>query len=235
MSPDLLDDLLDRSAPATRAAVDDAMRVMVADAASQARPLRPRRRRTRLAVGGGLAVLLASGAGVAAATDGFGIWSITDPVGAVSFTMANGLACELRFSEYKVGDYLAEQHGDPAFLADVNRTLEEWYASTDVVREAEALLPAQREHLAAMTEDAQDDPGADMSALTAEEQSAEIEHRAWSREWLAWDLAVSELETRALTVAGFSVDDDRFVGSERSGQIQCLDQDGKPYVPGAGS
>jgi hypothetical protein len=52
---------------------------------------------------------------------------------------------------------------------------------------------------------------------------------------MAWNVAVSEVETRALTDAGYSVDDERFIGSERSGQIQCFDENHQPYVPGAGS
>lgn len=226
MTPDPLNDVLDRSAPRTASASKLEIDAMIADARGE---VRPRRRVPRVALGVGLAALLAGGAGVAVATDGFD-WApwAQDPVGAVSFTMANGFDCELRFSEYTAGV-------DSAFVADVNSALEEWYRSTDVVGEATALLPAQRERFAAMEAAQGDDPGSDMSQLSPEDRAQEIEHRAWFREWLAWDMAIAELETEALRDAGILVPDDRFVGSERSGQIQCFDENHELYVPGAGS
>lgn len=226
MTPDPLDDLLDHSSPRTAPAPKVEIDAMIADAHG----VGPSPRRIpRVALGVGLAALLVGGAGVAVATDGFewAPWA-QDPVGAVSFAMANGFDCELRFSEYTAGV-------DSRFLADVNRTLREWYESTDIVGQASALLPAQRERFAAMEAAQGEDPGADMWQLSSEERADEIEHRAWFREWLAWDLAVSELETEALRDAGISVPDDRFVGSERSGQIQCFDENHELYVPGAGS
>ena len=226
MNPDPLDDLLASSSPRTAVASPLEMDAMIADARGEV-PVRSRV--PRVALGLGLSVLLVGGAGVAVATDGFD-WApwAQDPVGAVSFTMANGFDCELRFSEYTAGS-------DAAFLADVNRVLRDWYRSTDVVSEAQGLLPAQREQVVAMEAAQADDPGADMSALTPEQRVDEIEHRAWVREWLAWDLAVSDLETDALRDGGFAPDDERFAGSERNGQIQCFDEGHEPYVPGAGS
>ncbi|BDV30855.1 hypothetical protein [Microbacterium terricola] len=226
MTPDLLDDLLDRSAPATRAPRDAELATMIAEARAE-RP-RPRRRRIAL-VSGVLAVVLVSGAGVAAATDGFswGPWA-QHPVGAVPFTMPNGFACELRFSPYSGGS-------DAAFVAEVNRTLEDWYRSTDVVAAATPLLPAMREHLADLAAESAADPGADMSVLTPAERADEIEHRAWAAEWMAWEWVVGDLETQALRHAGYRIPDDRLAGTERVGGIQCLDLDGQPYVPGAGS
>ena len=226
MNPDPLDDLLASSSPRTAVASPLEMDAMIADARGEV-PVRSRV--PRVALGLGLSVLLVGGAGVAVATDGFD-WApwAQDPVGAVSFTMANGFDCELRFSEYTAGS-------DAAFLADVNRVLRDWYRSTDVVSEAQGLLPAERQQVAAMEAAQADDPGADMSALTPEQRVDEIEHRAWVREWLAWDLAVSDLETDALRDGGFAPDDERFAGSERNGQIQCFDEDHEPYVPGAGS
>lgn len=224
---DPLDDRLDRSTPATRAATDGDLSAMIADARAEVAP--PRRARPIAVASGALALLLVSGAGVAAATDGFA-WVpwVQQPVGAVSFTMANGFACELRFSEYSGGT-------DAGFTAEVNRALEDWYRSGDIVREAERLLPAKRAELAAMEASAPEDPGADMSALSADQRAEEIEHRAWAREWLAWDLAVSDLEVGALTSAGFSLPDDRLVDSERVSQIRCTDEQGDLYAPGAGS
>ena len=71
MTPHLLDELLDRSAPSTRDSDPSAVRAMISAASREARP--PGRRRVAVA-SGVLAVLLVGGAGVAVATDGF-TWS----------------------------------------------------------------------------------------------------------------------------------------------------------------
>lgn len=221
MSPDSLDDLLDNSGPRTVAAATAELDAMIADAR---REVPVRRRVPRVAIGVGLAALLVGGASVAVATDGFD-WApwAQDPVGAVGFTMATGFDCELRFSEYTAGS-------DAAFLSDVNRTLRDWYRTTDVVTAARQILPdvISEYELEAMYADAGEPP---IASLPVDE----AQHRQWAQEWLAWDLAVSELETEALRNAGFPIPDERFVGSERSGQIQCFDEDHEPYVPGVGS
>lgn len=226
MTPDLLDDLLDRSAPATRAPRDADLAAMIAEAHGNAP--RPRRRRIVI-VSSVLAAVILGGAGVATAADRFAWWPwALDPVGAVSFTMPNGFDCEMRFSEYRDG-------ADPLFLADVNRTLEEWYRSTDVVALAEARLPQKREEYAAMqSAEEKAELDAQLAELTPAERDEAVAHNAWAAEWTAWDLVVSDLETEALRDAGFAVPDERFVGSERIGGIQCLDLDGRPYVPGGG-
>ncbi|MEZ3161259.1 hypothetical protein AB1K54_12065 [Microbacterium sp. BWT-B31] len=228
MTPDLLDDLLDRSAPTTSAVRDDDLRAMMRAARREGRM--PRRRRIAV-MSGALALVLAGGAGVATATDGFGAWGIQDPVGAVPFTMANGFDCELRYSGFRAG---ADFAGDPGLLAETNRVLEDWYRSTDVAAEAQKLLPEQRDKATQSLAAAMDgDPGADMSSLSPQERAEEVAHRAWSVEWFAWDLVVAELEDRALRDAGISQGGGRFAGAERSSQIQCFDESGKPYVPGA--
>ena len=221
MTRDLLDDLLDRSAPATRAMADGDVATMIRRARSEGTPRR--RRLPRVALGVGLAAILVGGAGVAVATDGFS-WApwAQDPVGAVSFTMSNGFDCELRFSEYRAGD-------DPAFLGEANRILKDWFRSTDVVTAAAASLPT--EFAGKDLEEVQLEPGETLESLPA----GEAEHRLWVQQWLAWDLAVGQLESEELQRHGIAPDDDRFAGSERSGQIQCFDESGQPYVPGAGS
>ena len=228
MTRDPLDDLLDRSAPTGRAVADREFEAMIAEARREVP--RPWRRTRHLAItASALAAVLVGGVGVAAATDGFS-WApwAQDPVGAVSFTMANGFSCELRFSEYTKG-------ADAAFVADVNHALANWHRSTDVVAVAEDLLPAKLQELADMEAESPLDPEADMSQLSPADREDEIAHRAWALEWLAWDLVVSDLESKALEAAGIALPDERFVGSERSGQIQCLDESGDLYVPGAGS
>ncbi|MFE5408671.1 hypothetical protein [Microbacterium sp. NPDC056569] len=226
MTPDLLDDLLDRSAPVTRAADPAGLRAMIGAASREER--RPRRRRIGFAAGA-LAVLLAGGAGVATATDGFGAWSIQEPVGAVSFTMSNGFDCELRFSDYSNGP-------DPVFLSAVNRTLEDWYRTTDVVGEAQSLVPQkQKEYVALRSPDDQSERERQLAELSPEERAEAIAHNEFGDEWIAWTLVVADLETQALRDAGFAVPDPRFVGSEASSQIQCFDEDGELYGFGAGS
>lgn len=223
MTPDSLDDLLDRSAPATRAPRDADIAAMISAARDQA----PRGRRRRIAIASGvIAAVLLGGTGVATAADRFSWWPwAQDPVGAVSFTMPNGFDCEMRFSEYRNGT-------DPFFLADVNRALEEWYRATDVVALAEARLPQKREEYAAMeSAEQRAELDAQLAELTPAERDEAIAHNAWGAEWVAWDLVVSDLETDALRDAGFTVPDDRLVGSERIGGIRCLDLDGQPYLP----
>ncbi|MDQ7877557.1 hypothetical protein Q9R08_06165 [Microbacterium sp. QXD-8] len=227
MTRDAFDDLLDRSAPATREPLDADLAAMIAEARTEV----PRPRRHRIAIASGvLAIALVGGAGVAVATDGFS-WApwAQDPVGAVSFSMSNGFDCELRFSRYTAGS-------DPAFLADVNRTLEDWYRATDVVGRAQARIPQQQEDLAAMrTAEEKAELDAQLAELSPQERAEAIAHNAWADEWIAWELVVSDLETAALREAGFAVPDERFVGSERGSQIQCFDEDGEPYGMGAGS
>jgi len=187
-----------------------------------------RRRRVGIAAGA-LAVLLVGGAGTAYATGGF-TWApwAQHPVGAVPFTMSNGFECELRFSGYTDGT-------DPGFLDEVNHTLEEWYASTDVVAAAERLVPAKRIEVEKLRAEEPVDPEADITVLSPEEQAKELVHREWVNERLVWDLAISDLEAQALRDAGIAVLDPRFEGSSRQGQIQCYDENHELYVPGDGS
>lgn len=230
MTPDLIDELLDGSAPATRTPRDEDVTAMIAAARAEAPAQRPIRRRRRLALtAGALAAVLVGGAGVAAATDGF-TWApwAQDPVGAVQFTMSNGFDCELRFTRYSGGS-------DPIFIADVNRTLEEWYEATDVVASARELVPAKQAYWNDLKGDAdRAELERQLDELTPEDRAAAIAHNEWADEWTAWELAVSDLETDALRDAGFAVPDDRFVGTERISGIQCLDVDGEIYAPGAG-
>lgn len=226
MTPDPLDDLLESSAPPARSARDSDLRAMIVEARTQATP--PRRRRVAVA-SGVLAAVLVGGAGVAAATDGF-TWApwARDPVGAVPFSMSNGFDCELRFSTYSGGS-------DPGFIAEVNSTLEEWYRATDVVASARALVPAKQAYWNDLTsEEDREEQQRQLAELSPQDRAVAIAHNAWVDEWIAWELAVGDLETEALRDAGFAIPDDRFVGAERVSGIQCLDLDGQPYVPGAG-
>lgn len=220
MTDDTLNRLLDRSAPVVHPAAVSDIETMIAEAQTQARP-RPRAK--VLIVGGAAAALLITGVGTAAATDGFS-WApwAQDPLGAIPFTMANGFDCELRFSEYTGG-------ADPAFVGGVNAVLRDWYRSTDVIGEVEALVPEARTNSDLIAPELQ--PSETVESLPP----GEAEHRAWLREWLAWDLAVAEAELAELERHGIQPGDPRMAGSERNGQIQCLDEEHQPYVPGADS
>lgn len=144
------------------------------------------------------------------------------PVGAVPFTMDNGFDCEIRFSEITGG-------ADPVYVGQVNAALRDWYATADVLDAVEDLVPeartavAEQEPLLAPGETVEDLP------------PGEWEHREWVREWIAWDQAISEAEAQELARRGFAPGDARPAFSERSGQIQCRDLNGDPYVPGADS
>jgi hypothetical protein len=220
MTPDLLDDLLDRSAPLRESPPSADFDAMIADARGEV----PRVHRAPILItAGALAVVLGGGAGVAAATDGFAAWApwAQNSVRAVPFTMANGFECELRFSEWTGGT-------DQAFLNEVNSILESWYGSTDVVAAARLLVPSALDDLGPGIELA---PGETLDTLPP----GEAEHREWAKQWVAWDIAVSEAESNELARHDIAPGDPRFGASERSSQIQCFDEDHELYVPGAGS
>ncbi len=217
MTRDPFDDLLDRSTPATRPAVAPDLEAMIAEARAEGSPRRTPR---VLVAGGAIAALLVTGVGTAAATDGFS-WApwAQDPLGALPFTMATGFVCELRFSEYTGG-------ADPAFVAQVNDALRDWYATGDVLDEVAAYVDDAR---------AAYDDTAVVQAMDDSPVTPDAEHTAWVREWTAWDWAVDDAERAELERLGIHAGDERMAWSERSGQIQCRDLDGEPYVPGAGS
>lgn len=218
MTRDPLDDLLDRSAPASTALPKGDVDAMIADARRSA----PRPLRTRVLVAGGLAAVFASsGLGIAAATDGFS-WApwAQEPIGAVHFTMANGFQCEMRYSGYTGGE-------DPAYVGEVNGALENWYRTADVLAAIEPNVSTKLEELGPIELYA----GETLETLPP----GEAENREWARQWLAWDLAISDAEWQELARHDIQPGDPRMYGSERSGQIQCLDENGEPYMMGAGS
>jgi hypothetical protein len=218
MTRDTLDDLLDRSAPPSRPVAGVELEGMIEDARRSA----PRALRPRILVAAGLAAVLASGGvGVAAATDGFS-WApwAQDPLGAVNFTMANGFQCELRFSAFTAGK-------DGAYVNEVNGILRDWYRSGDLLAAVRGFVPTRLEGLGPI--ELQD--GETLETLPP----GEAEHREWARQWSAWELAVSDAEWQELSRHGIQPGDERFAWSERSGQIQCRDENNEPYVPGDGS
>ncbi|MBD3941559.1 hypothetical protein IF188_07605 [Microbacterium sp. NEAU-LLC] len=164
MTPDLLDELLDRSAPATRAADPAGLRAMIGDAS---RTAKPRRRRIGLAAGA-LTVLLLGGAGVAAAS-GDWLWGpgLENPDRSYTYTAPTWGQCEIRFSGYDTHNLFIQ--------ADVDRVVDEWFASADV----EAAADPYVDKYLAVIEDSQASSGdeitdprlADLNAWTAHEQA----------------------------------------------------------------
>lgn len=209
MTRDILDDLLDRSVPASPHVPPAEFRAMAGDARTAA----PRSRRPRVWLTAGMVVaLFAGGTGAAyAATGGFS-WKpwAQDPVSGASFTMSNGFRCEIRETKYTGG-------ADPAFIDRVNGILEDWYRSGAETSEARAFVPAE------------------LAKVPFAPNEAGTQHGVWGREWDAWDLAISEAEGNELARHGIQPGDTRFDGAERASQIQCDDANGKLYVPKAGA
>lgn len=128
MSREPLDDLLDRSAPATRAATPADLAAM---ATLARREVGSRRRRPRVALGVGIAAVLVGGAGIAAANDL--VWSdwVKEPVGSYSFTLPSGATCTSQHGDVEAADPAVAAaveefyRGDVMARADVDAALAE--------------------------------------------------------------------------------------------------------------
>lgn len=165
MSPDTLDELLDRSAPVTRSADETALGTMIADA----RRAVPRGRKRRvLILAGVLTAALVGGTGVATAT-GDWPWSpgLEDPDRSYVYTAPTWGQCEIRFSRL-------DTH-NPFIQADVDRIVDDWFANTDVEAAAApyvdrhlAVIEAARSTASGETTDPRE---ADLNAWTAHEQA----------------------------------------------------------------
>ena len=217
MTPDPLDDLLDRSTPVTRAALEGDLAAMIADA--RAEVPRPRRRRIALA-SGALAVVLVGGAGVAVATDGFnwGPW-LKDPVGAYSLTLPSGLDCSVRIAHYTAAD--------TAVADDVNNIVEDWWRTTDVAAEAEKLVPSQIAQFRAAENTVYD-------ADTGKSEPGGFGTKWYDADWeyhFAFSMAIGELEHDVLEQHGYTTDELAVVGLEGGFGIKCLDENGEVVIP----
>jgi hypothetical protein len=216
MTPDPLDDLLTRSAPATRIADPDDLGTMIAAARREARP----RRRFALTAGAVAGLLLVGTAGVAVATDGFS-WTpwLSDPIGEYALTLPSGLDCTVRIAHYT--------SVDTALADDVNRIVEEWWRSGDVAAEAAALTPAMIDRIRA----------AENSVFIAE--TGETVPGGYGTEWydadreyhFAFADAIGELEHAVLAEHGYTTEDFAAAGLEGGYGIQCLDENGKVTIP----
>lgn len=221
MSRDALDELLDRSAPASPHVPPAEFRAMAGDARKAAR----RSRRPRVWLTAGMVVaLFAGGTGAAyAATGGFS-WAPQeqDPRVVLSFTMNNGLQCEIQEAKLNVGP------GAEPFFAQATKILHNWYRSGQAIADVQTLVPHYREELP------YDTPGgtlADVDALPADE----AEWVEYDHEETAWYMALGQAEWNELSSHGIPLSDVPLVETAGSGgQWHCYDNNGQPY-PGAGA
>lgn len=202
MIRDELDDLLDAAAPAAQAIDKADVRAMVRAARAEVpQPLRVRR--TAL-LSGMLAVLLVGGAGVAAATSDW-LWSdgLENPDRSYSYTSPTWGECEIRYSGF-------ETH-DPTTQPDVDRIVDEWFATTDV--EA-AAAPFVDKYLREIESD----------------QAAAVDQAADPRQpdlnaWFAHDQALSEALHAELKAHGYDTGAGELAGSESHSQVHCDAED----------
>lgn len=199
MTPDLLDELLDRSAPAVRAAAPDQLQRMIAEAR---RIGRPRRRRHIGFAAGAVAVMLLGGAGVATAA-GDWPWSpgLENPDRSYTYTAPTWGECEIRFSGYDTHNLLIQ--------ADVDRVIDEWFAHTDV--EA-AAAPYVSKYLAEFE-----------SADAASGEASTDPRRADVNAWMAHDQALGEALHEELKAHGY--DSGALAGSNAHSQVHCEHED----------
>ncbi|MGG1909201.1 hypothetical protein AB1285_19195 [Microbacterium sp. NRRL B-14842] len=128
MTTDPLDDLLDGSAPPTPAVAGHELRAMIDASRGRARP----RLRSRGVIAAVTAVVLVGGAGVATASSDW-LWGdgLEDPARSYRFTAPTWGECEIRFSRL-------DTH-NPLIQADVDRVIDQWFASADVEADGRAL------------------------------------------------------------------------------------------------
>ncbi|MBG6240289.1 hypothetical protein IWX78_003286 [Mycetocola sp. CAN_C7] len=184
MDREMLDDLLDASAPGRPVIDKKDLRLMLADARRVARPSRKYRRTAFFS--GALALLLAGGAGVATAASGW-LWGtgLENPDRTYSYTSATWGECEIRYS--------AVDTHDPMIQGGVDRAVDDWFANTDIEAAAD---PFVVKHLAAL------------EAAQAATDQADIDPQAAEiNEWTAHDLALQEAAINALKARGFDLTD----------------------------
>ena len=130
MALDPLDALLERSAPAARAADPADVQAMIAGAAQEARPPRSQRRIGIFA--GVLSLVLVGGSGVAVASSpwlwGAGMHSNR----AYEYTSPTWGTCELR-----LGNFVA---ANPLRQLELDHVIDEWFATADVAAQVQPLV-----------------------------------------------------------------------------------------------
>ena len=199
MTRDPLDDLLDFSSPATRAADPSELSAMSVAAARQARPVR--RRRVALAAGA-IAVLLAGGAGVATANSDW-LWGagLENPERSVTYTSPTWGACELRF-----GNFVA---ANPFRQIALDQAIDEWFAATDIESAVQPLIPTYLQVL-------EESHAAEPEPIT-DPRLPDLDY------WMAMEQSVMELLYAELSEQGFR--NGPFEGvSSSSSQVHCEDE-----------
>lgn len=178
MTPDPLDALLERSAPAARAADPADLHAMIASAALQARPTR--RRRIGI-VAAALSLVLVGGAGVATASSTW-LWGAgMDSNRSYMYTSPNWGQCELR-----QGNFVA---ANPLRQFELDRVIAEWFASADVSAQVEPLIGKYLDVL--------EDSQANEAEPIADPRLPDLNY------WTAVDQAVSEALYAELLTQGF--------------------------------
>lgn len=204
---DPMEDLLDRSAPplADRGpGRDSALRLMVADAGEVGRSHRSARRRSAM-MGIGLAAVLMGGAGVAAANSDWS-WSpgLENPDRSYTYTSPTWGECEIRFSGLETNNVLVQ--------ADVNRIIDEWFASTDVKAAAD---PYVEKYLAEIEAQRANDP----ESVTADPRLPDL------NAWFAHEQALHHALHEELKRNGYDSGAGDLEGSEGHSQVQCENAD----------
>ncbi|MFJ6677972.1 hypothetical protein ACIQLK_02440 [Microbacterium sp. NPDC091382] len=144
MTPDPLDSILKRSAPATRAADASDLRAMISAARTESRP---RRHRRVGIVAGALALALAGGASFAAASSSWDWNAGMNPNRSHTYTSPTWGECELR-----VGNIVA---ANPLRQFELDRAIDDWFATADVAAEVEPYIAG---HLDAFEEEQSNSP-----------------------------------------------------------------------------
>lgn len=200
MNRDQLDALLDESAPPhARIQASDA-RAMAIAAEREVRL--PRSARRTAALSGALALLLVGGAGVATATSDW-LWvdGLESPDRSYSYTAPTWGECEIRFSGI--------ESDNPFIQAEVNRIIDEWFATADV--EA-AAAPFVDKYLAVLEDTQAQEPESQADQRTADLNA-----------WTAHEQALGDALHAELEVHGYRPAD--LVRSSSHSQLHCEGED----------
>lgn len=200
MITDQLDDLLDASAPLTRTLDPSDVRAMALAAKGESST---HSRGRRVAVLSGMfALLFAGGAGVAtAASDWYWVPGLEDPGRNYTYTAPTWGECEIRFSGLETHNVFTQ--------ANVDRIVDEWFATADV--EAEA-APFVDKYLAVLKDAQSDDP-----AMQSDSRAGDL------NAWTAHEQALAEALHNELRAHGF--DSDSLAGAESHSQLHCDGED----------
>jgi hypothetical protein len=192
MTLDPLDALLERSAPATHVAGPVDLHALIMSAEKEARP--PRRRRIG-AMAGVLSLLLVGGAGVATASSTW-LWGAgMESHRSYTYTSPTWGQCELRR-----GNFVA---ANPLRQFELDRVIDDWFATADVSAEAEPLIGKYLD----MLEDSQ----ADEPEPLTDPRRPDLNY------WMAVDQAVDEALYAELLAQGFG----QGSVTTSAGQVHC--------------